>query len=259
MSKKVTGVTLLHEAPYTISAGVTTYSAPVRILDLEEIKVTDKYADGSNYADNLMNIYTSKVTGADISANLSSLDLKIEADITGKSYANGEIETTASDIQKGVALLYQLNFSDGSYENKIYYNCRLRREDYSGKTTADKIDFNGATLTGMALPLPNGKLSYTIASDSLGTDIGGLLKKKLDNFFKTVQFKDVPDPTADMITVLYSAYTTGTVDTISIVGVTFNTTTKTFSNVPSATTTFTFKVASTTVTATKSGSTWSFA
>ena len=258
MSKKAIGMTNLHRAPFTVISGVTTYSTPVRIFDLEEMKVKDKYADGSNYADNMMNIYASKVTGADIDATLTLLLQADEAALTGKNYDDGEIETTANDVQKGSALLYQVNYSDGSYENKIYYNCRLRREDYSGKTTAEKLDYTAATLTGMALPLPNGKLSYTIASDALGTDTEGLKKKKLDNFFKTVQFKDVPDPTADTITVLYSAYTTGTVDTISIVGATFNTSTKTFSNVPSATTTFTFKVASTTVTATKSGSTWSF-
>lgn len=195
MSKKATGVTLLHYAPFTIAAGVTTYEAPIRIPDLEELTVNDKYAEGSNYADNIQNIYASKVTGADISAILSALAGQIESDLSGKSYDSGEIETTTNDIQKGVAILYQKNYNDNSYENKIYYNCLLRREDYSGKSTGENIDFTAANLTGKAIPLPNGKVSYTVLSDELGIDTGREKKKKLDNFFKTVQFKDVADPT----------------------------------------------------------------
>ena len=152
------------------------------------------YAEGENYADNLQNIYVSRVSGADISITLSSLSKKIEAALTGKAYEKGEIETNTADIQQKVAILYQINYDDGSYDNRIYYNCKLRKEEYGGKTQTDKIDFTACDITGKAIPLSNGKVFYEIASDEVGSEDTDQ-KKKLDNFFKTVQFKDVADAT----------------------------------------------------------------
>lgn len=194
MSKKATGICNLHYAKYTITEdGKITYSAPKKIQDAEEITITEQFAEGSNYADNKQNIYKTKITGADINILLSSIDPEVEAELTGKSYNEGEIETTIDDKSAGVALLYQKTYDDGSYENIVYYNNKLRREDYSGKTEGENIDFTGVTILGKALPLPNKKLKYAIHSDKIGEDAGK--KKKLDNFFKTVQFKDVEDTT----------------------------------------------------------------
>lgn len=195
MSKKATGVCKLHFAKYTISEdGSVTYEAPKRIIDAEEITPTDKFAEGSNYADNKQNIYLSKITGADINIVLSSIDPEIEAALTGKAYDEGDIETTVNDKSAGVAILFQKNYDDGTYENIVYYNAKLRREDYGGKTEGENIDFTGVTILGQAMPLPNGKLKYAIHSDKVGENAEK--KKKLDNFFKTVQFKGVADTTA---------------------------------------------------------------
>ncbi|MBS6601300.1 MAG: phage tail protein [Clostridium sp.] len=194
MSKKAIGACNLHFATYTVAEdGSVTYNKPKRIIDAEEITPTDKFSEGSNYADNKQNIYISKITGADINIVLSSIDPEIEAILTGKSYDEGEIETTVDDKSSGVAILYQRNFDDGSYENIVYYNAKLRREDYGAKTEGENIDFTGVTILGQASPLPNGKIKYAIHSDKIGEDAGK--KKKLDNFFKTVQFKDVADTT----------------------------------------------------------------
>lgn len=194
MSKKATGICKLHFAKYTIAEnGAVTYETPKPIPDVEEVGVTEQYAEGTNYADNKQNIYKTKVTGADITATLSSLDPEIEGELTGRAYDGGEIETTTADLPNGVAFLYQKNYDDGSYENIVYYNTKLRREDYGGTTEGENIEFTGVSLVGKALPLPNGKLKYAIHSDKVGDDPAR--KKKLDNFFKAVQFKDIADPT----------------------------------------------------------------
>lgn len=195
MSKKAIGISKLHYATYQESeAGAITYTAPEKIPDCEELSAKNTYAEGENYADNLQNIYVSRVSGADISITLSSLSKKIEAALTGKAYEKGEIETNTADIQQKVAILYQINYDDGSYDNRIYYNCKLRKEEFGGKTQTDKIDFTACDITGKAIPLSNGKVFYEIASDEVGSE-DTEQKKKLDNFFKTVQFKDVADAT----------------------------------------------------------------
>ena len=124
----------------------------------------------------------------------SNVSRKIEAELAGKTYNNGQMESNVNDTQKSVAILFQKTFDDGSYENIVYYNCKLSRDDNGGSTKGESISFQGVTISGTAIPLSNNKLSYIIASDEVGDDAQA--KKKLDNFFKTVQFIDAADATA---------------------------------------------------------------
>ena len=186
MSKKVTGLRMLHAAKLTIEDDKVTFETPFRIPDAEEVTITDTFAEGQNYADNVRNIYVKKLTGADITINVSSLSRKLEADITGKAFAKGEMLAKNSDIQPQIAILYQKTYDDGSYDNIVYYNCKLDKTDESSKTSTDNIEFFGVGLTGKATPLPTGEVKYVISSDEVGPD-DSEMKGKLDNFFETVQ------------------------------------------------------------------------
>ena len=55
MSKKATGILNAHYAIYDPKTKV--YGVPQPIKDLETLSITETYAEGSNYADNLRNIY----------------------------------------------------------------------------------------------------------------------------------------------------------------------------------------------------------
>ena len=90
MSKKVTGLRMLHAAKLTIEGDKVTFETPFRIPDAEEVTITDTFTEGQNYADNVRNIYIKKLTGADITINVSSLSRKLEADITGKAFEKGD-------------------------------------------------------------------------------------------------------------------------------------------------------------------------
>ena len=186
MSKKATGIRLLHYAPLTLDGDTYTFGTPKRLKDVEEVTAQDTIVEGSNYADNMQNIYVSKISGATLTLAISNLDPEAEADITGCSYNLGEIETKSSDLPNAVAILYQKTYSDGSYANIIYYNCSLRRQDSNGKTEGENIEFTGDALTGKASPLPDEKIKYVIYSDKVGNNTE--LQKKLVNFFKEVQF-----------------------------------------------------------------------
>ena len=192
-SKKATGCINMHYAVVTITDGVASFDEIRRLYDVEEINITDKYAEGENYADNKKNMYRKRVTGADIGVTLSHLLKYDEAALTGKNYQDGELETTTTDIQKSVALLYEKTYDDGSSDRIVYYNCGLSKDDNNIKTEGENFEFTGDTLAGKAIPLPNGKVKYEIASDEIGEKTE--VKTKFDNFFKSVQFLGVADPT----------------------------------------------------------------
>lgn len=194
MSKKAVGICKCHYAVLTVtpqSSGedLISYAQPVKIPDLEEISITESYAEGKNYADNICNIAVKIVNNADISMTFSNVSRKIEAELAGKNYDNGQMESGVNDTQKSVAILFQKTFDDGSYENIVYYNCKLSRDDNGGSTKGESISFQGVTISGTAIPLSNNKLSYIIASDEVGED--SKAKAKLDKFFEAVQFIDI--------------------------------------------------------------------
>ena len=194
MSKKAVGICKCHYAVLTVTPQASgedliAYAKPVKIPDLEEISITESYAEGKNYADNICNIAVKIVNNADISMTFSNVSRKIEAELAGKTYVNGQMESGVEDTQKSVAILFQKTFDDGSYENIVYYNCKLSRDDNGGSTKGESISFQGVTISGTAIPLSNNKLSYIIASDEVGED--ATAKQKLDNFFTKVQFIDV--------------------------------------------------------------------
>ena len=191
MSKKAVGICNCHYAVLTVTPNPTgedvySYATPVKLPDLEELTVTENYAEGKNYADNICNIAEKMVSDADLSFTFSNVSRETEAAIAGKTFSNGMMESKVTDSQKAVAILFQKTFSDGSYENIVYYICKLSRDDNGGSTKGESISFQGVTFSGTATPLSNGKLSLIIASDEVGED--STANEKMTNFFKEVQF-----------------------------------------------------------------------
>ena len=89
MSKKATGILNAHFAIYDPKTKV--YGTPKAIKDLETLSITETYAEGSNYADNLRNIYIKELVGADLSLTFSSISRAIEAELTGQGFEKGDL------------------------------------------------------------------------------------------------------------------------------------------------------------------------
>jgi len=169
--------------------GVITFGTPEPIKDLEEFSYSYTYAEGSNYADNRQNIYKKKPTGVNTSLTFSDLLLAMEAKLMGKKYSKGGASTNINDQAKPVALLFQETFDDGSYINNVIYNVKLSKDENSGKTEGENIEFTPTTLVGRGLPLTNpggkGDGDIDFKMDSADSTID---KTKLDAFFTSVQF-----------------------------------------------------------------------
>lgn len=185
MSKKAIGIRNCYYAPVTIAEGVATFTAPKRISDLESLTAENTYASGKNFADNVCNIDISVLTGATITAEFSNVSRKIEAELAGRTYNGGALEAKTDDVQKSVAILYEIVFDDGSSERIVYYNCKLVRNGNGGQTKTENINFTGVQLSGGAIPLPDGRIMMAIASDEI-TEADAATQALFDGFFETV-------------------------------------------------------------------------
>ena len=205
MSKKATGILNAHYAVYDPAKKV--YGTPKAIKDLESLSITETYAEGSNYADNLRNIYLKELVGADLSLTFSNISREIEAEITGQKYLKGEVAYSTNANAPRIALLFEKTYSDGSTDRIVYYNCKLSKDNENGETKTDSFNFVEDTLSGQAIPMSetvkskatdgkdvplDGILKYVIASDGFTSEpTDAEYKKRYDNFFSRVQFKDV--------------------------------------------------------------------
>ena len=202
MSKKATGILNAHYAVYDPAKKV--YGTPKAIKDLESLSITETYAEGSNYADNLRNIYIKELIGADLSLTFSSISRAIEAELTGQGFEKGEVAYSTNANAPRIALLFEKTYSDGSTDRIVYYNCKLSKDNENGETKTDSFNFVEDTLSGQAIPMSetvkskdngtdvplDGILKYVIASDGF-TSNDTEYKKRYDNFFNRVQFKGV--------------------------------------------------------------------
>lgn len=203
MSKKATGISNAHYAVFDTTKNI--FEVPQPIKDLETLSITETYAEGSNYADNLRNIYIKELVGADLSLTFSNISRAIEAKLTGQTYTAGELEYKTSAVAPQIALLFEKTYSDGSTDRIVYYNCKLSKDNENGETKTDSFNFVEDTLSGQAIPMSgslktkdqgtdvtlNGVLKYVM--DSAGATATGNTegKKRFDNFFKRVQFKGI--------------------------------------------------------------------
>ena len=203
MSKKATGILNAHYAIYDPKTKV--YGKPTAIKDLETLSITETYAEGSNYADNLRNIYIKELVGADLSLTFSSISRAIEADLTGQGFEKGEVAYSTNANAPQVALLFEKTYSDGSTDRIVYYNCKLSKDNENGETKTDSFNFVEDTLSGQAIPMSgtvstketagtpvplDGILKYVVASDGFQTS-DTAQKKRYEDFFKKVQFKGI--------------------------------------------------------------------
>lgn len=181
MAKRAEGCRLLHIAKRTGTGALATYAAPIAVPGLEDIALTNNYAEGSAFSDNIQDTNVKKPSFIDISITLRELSNELEALIMGKQYAGGKKVTSVNDSAPSIALLYQQTNSDGTYTNRVLYNCTLARDEVSNTTTTDSISYDSVKLSGKAIPLDNGNLDLTMESDDADVDAEELAK-----FFKEV-------------------------------------------------------------------------
>lgn len=241
------------------------FQKPIQLPGLGELKVTKSYKEGTLIGDMITQLQKKMLKQLDISVTVDDLHPESEALLQGMKYEKGVLITGKDDNQNPVALLWEEVYSDGSSKFCVAYNVKLARDEKGGNGNSDNIDYQTIALSGAGLYSDITKAFMgEFFSDDPGVD-----KDKIKYFFDAVQYPYetdaaiIPEKTEEggtpvkstTIEVEYTAK--GTVDNISISGVTYDSVHNKFINVPAATTTFTFDDDSTNKTAIKSGTSWS--
>lgn len=60
MAKRAEGCRLLHLAKRNLSGGIVSYEKPIAVVGLEDISLTNNYAEGSAFSDNVQDTNTEK-------------------------------------------------------------------------------------------------------------------------------------------------------------------------------------------------------
>lgn len=234
------------------------WEAPVKAEGAQEVTVKNTYAEGSLIGDMKKLKSTKKKTGVEVSIGVAEYTNDIKVLLEGGEIIKGGLANSADELGNNVAVLYEEVYDDNSVKYVVIYCVPLRAENYSeGKGNSENIEYATTSLsgTGVAITTEDGKSYFSYELDTGAEDCDETQK---ENWYKKVQLP-LSKTQTETIEVEYPGYTTGTVGNISISGVTFDSSQKKFKNVPATTKTFTFELDSRQVTATLSGSRWTFA
>ena len=250
--RSVVGVRNVHIA---VKHEGNVWDKPVKVIGAQEITIKNTYAEGSLIGDMKTLKSTKKKNGVEVSVGVAEYTNDIKVLLEGGEIIEGTLANSADELGNDVAVMYEEVYDDNSIKYVVVYDVPLRAENYSeGKGNSENIEYATSTLTGtgVAITTDYGKSFF---SYELDTGIEGYNQDQAENWYKAVQLPLVKSDTVD---VEYDGYTSGTVNNISISGITFDSTSKKFKNVPVATTTFTFDLDSVSKTATLSSGTWTF-
>ena len=181
--KRAEGCRNLHIAKLTIDeSGLPTYATHKRLIGLESLSSTENYAEATAYSDNQIDTNKKKPAFIDLAITLAQFTPEDDALISGKKRIGGKTVTTTGDAQPSFAVLYEQTNSDETSTYFVYYNVTLAKDGRENTTVGESISFDSVSLTGKAIPLPNGILEMSFNSDDKE-----IKPTDIENFFKTVQ------------------------------------------------------------------------
>lgn len=228
--------------------GVPKFDTPIYLQGVKEVGLKISINTEKLYAENKLWESDTAFESTEATVNVVDILPREESIILGhKLSEDGGVIYKDSDKATPGALLFKSNKANGKGRYIVLYNNTFVDSDENAKGKEGKTDYQTKTITSTGAALKsNGMWKYKVDEEDGMTDE--------DFFGKVIIPKEM-----QYINAIYDSYTSGAVSNISVVGIIFNEATKTFMNVPSNITEFTFIINEETITATKSGSTWSFA
>ena len=229
---------------------------PTKLFKAIKGKIKVKKSNEKLYSDSEIEDTINQFDSVEVELEGDHLNGPMTVLLNGATLEKGVLIDNINDEGSEVAIMFRDKRANGKYEFQCLYCGKFGEEDDDEhETSAEKIKTQTKSIKGTFYGRQlDGDYRSRIFEDELAdgdTDAAIIITK---------WFSEVPNQVpASTINVAYTGYTTGIVSNISLVGVTFNTTSKEFIGVPSATTTFTFKLDSTAKTATLANSVWSFA
>ena len=191
MANRISGIKNIHLALYNVEEG--TYKTPVKVAGAKSLSVKDNVSSVTFFSDNVADFNASQLSSKEVELQLAYLEPTIEAMVTGKEMVCGGLVTTGQDVQKEVALIYELTTLSG----KSIYNVKLAKDGSEAKTMEEGIDEQTVKLVGTAIPNAEGHFDYVLDANYEPTEPSekSEFNKKITNWFTTVQ---LPTPAMEM-------------------------------------------------------------
>lgn len=125
------------------------YGAPKAIKWAVSLESTINYSESAYYADNIQEFSSKMITGIDLSLEMSSnIDPSVDAEITGKHYADGFAITHANALPPAYAIAFEVKMDNGNLRRIVYYKTTLTREGQSNETVSDSVTAQTYTYSG---------------------------------------------------------------------------------------------------------------
>lgn len=168
----------------------TTFDTPVFVKGIENLQYTPHFASGKAYSDDIQDTTISMPTSYELTLTFAEYLPKIANMLQGNQIENGGVLVTTDDMQNSIAILFEVQYSDGSKGYKVFYNCKLSSEGTTHNTKGENIEFGKYQLKGTAIPLSTGHLMREVNSN----------EEKIKPDVITQFFKKVLSPTEKILT-----------------------------------------------------------
>lgn len=146
------GLSNCYMAPFTISDGVYTYSAPIAVPGAVNLSLSPSGDTEDFYADNVIYFTSTANQGYEGDLEIALIPDEIRSSILGETTdSNGAFVEKADDTYTGFAFGFQI---DGDQTNRKYwyYNCSLTRPTTNGATIEASKTPQTDTLNMKAMP-----------------------------------------------------------------------------------------------------------
>ena len=195
MANRISGIKNIHLALYNVEEG--TYETPVKVAGAKSLSVKDNVSSVTFFSDNVADFNASQLSSKEVELQLAYLEPTIEVMVTGKEMVCGGLVTTGQDVQKEVALIYELTTLSGKSIYNVLYNVKLAKDGSEAKTMEEGIDEQTVKLVGTAIPNAEGHFDYVLDANYEPTEPSekSEFNKKITNWFTTVQ---LPTPAMEM-------------------------------------------------------------
>ncbi|MBN1067176.1 phage tail protein [Clostridium botulinum] len=180
--RSVEGIKDIHFAPYKDRK----WSAPKKVNGLQELAIKNTIAEGSLIGDMIKLKSKSKKTGLEIDLTVAEWTPSIQQMLEGSTLENGELVSSAADVDGAVALLWKEVYDNGDEVYNVVYNTKIHRENaFEGKGNSENIEYGVTKLVGTGLAIEhNGKKIFSMQLD---TKAEGVDETKVSKFFTEVQ------------------------------------------------------------------------
>ena len=156
MSREI-GLSQLHVFKLT-DPDTAAYDAAIPVPWVVSIEASKTVSEFQVFADNVAEIASSRPTGATLTIEVSSdMTPKLEAQLTGKFYANGMMVGGADETKPQWGIAYETVMDNGNTRRYFYTNCTISKNEQSNETISDSITAQTYTLTANCVPIASTK------------------------------------------------------------------------------------------------------